>query len=170
MPFPRLAAALPFALSLAACATPAQQAESSGPSDDSVAITVAQGPCFGTCPVYEARLTDKGELTFDGKRFTAQGGVQAAVRPPESFTALRQYLAPYRPAVGTTVRTREGAGCAPMVTDMVAITVTWEGVDGRRTVLDHYTGCRSAEATATSEALRQVPEWMGITEWVKRPE
>lgn len=161
-------AILAGALALAGCAaTGGPAGPAAPPADDTVAITIGQGPCFGACPVYAATLQKSGALSFEGRRFTAATGPQAATRPPESFAAFRDYVAPYKPARGTTADTPD---CGPRATDHPTITVTWAAADGAQTVLNHYTGCHSESARATTEALRQAPEWLGITEWVKRPE
>ena len=166
------AVALAGAALLAGCATVGADGTGGGGGnasapDDSVAITIAQGPCFGACPVYSATLDKAGAVRFEGKRFTAMSGVQTASRPPESFAAFRDFVAPYKPARGTTAETQD---CEPRATDHPAITVTWAAADGTQTVLRHDTGCHSESGRATTEALRQAPEWLGITEWVKRAE
>ena len=122
------------------------------------------GPCFGFCPVYSVAVTAQGGVTFDGQRHTAVLGGKTREGGADAYRAIATALAPYRPTTGATTRTQ----CEQQISDSSAYVVTWTRADGTVTTLQHDGGCRSARNTALVDALKALPQRLGIAAWTKQ--
>ena len=56
-------------------------------------IRFAAGGCYGTCPVFELRITGDGHVTYHAQAYNHQKGDFAGVIPPEEFERLKTLLA-----------------------------------------------------------------------------
>jgi hypothetical protein len=76
-------------LVLAACATGPGLGNGStvAASAPGETITVALGPCFGFCPVYETSIAPDGGVRFDGQRHTAVLGERTRTPEHQSIVA-----------------------------------------------------------------------------------
>lgn len=159
-------------LALAASLTAGCAQQSARPTSEPTAsgsrvteIRYRVGPCHGTCPVYQIELDDAGTTRFVGEQFTAIEGERVRANDPERFTRVLDRLAAWQPAMGMTVETPT---CGPRATDMSHYIVTWTNGDGEVAVLEHDSGCRSADARLLTERLRSLPQALGIEGWVGR--
>lgn len=118
--------------------------------------------------MYSVALSPGGTVSYEGTRHTAALGVRTREAGPDAYAAVARLLAPFRPASGTTAKTT----CEVEASDLSTYRITWTTPEGRRTVLAHGLGCRSAENDRLADALRQVPATLGIAGWsgqVTRP-
>jgi hypothetical protein len=153
--------ALPAAL-LAGCTTERQAM--SAPSPAAERLTIAVGPCYGTCPVYSVELGPDGEGLFRGEQHVAVSGTRTFTTDPAVQRALTASLAPYRPIAGTTTQTR----CEQQVSDQSSYTLTWTTADGRKTVLTHDRGCRSAANARLNVILDELPDRLRLAALIGR--
>jgi hypothetical protein len=70
-----------------------------------------------------------------------------------------------QPDMGTTQQTLD---CEPRATDLPHYTVTWVNQDGEQAVLEHDTGCHSANGRERTETLRGLNAELGIENWVQQ--
>ncbi|MBJ6120395.1 DUF6438 domain-containing protein [Sphingomonas mollis] len=127
-------------------------------------LTIAVGPCYGTCPVYSIELAPDGTGRFQGKEHVAVSGTRSFRADVAAQGDLMASLAPYRPATGTITQTR----CEQQVSDQPSYTLTWTMADGRSTMLTHDRGCLSAANVRLNEVLAGVPETLGLREMIGR--
>jgi len=127
-------------------------------------IAISVGPCFGFCPVYDAKITADGAVSFGGIRHTALLGKRERRAGPRTYGALDADLAPFRPVDGATAE----ISCAAEISDMPTYTITWTGTDGQKTVATHHAGCSEGAGRDFDIVLRGVPRRLGIEEWMKQ--
>ena len=127
-------------IALAACSP-------SGDIGPPVPITFAAGVCDGTCPEWEATVTETGG-TFRGGRFSRTAGERAFNLNTAQYRAIAGTLAPVRPKGAREVFPGR-PGCEHAATDMRTIDVQW----GKRDRLTFYTGCSGAANARIHEAL-----------------
>jgi hypothetical protein len=159
---------LAAAIALSACSTTGTAPAGASKMAQQGSISYSVGPCFGFCPVYSAVLSPGGTVSFEGKRHTTVLGVRTREAGPMAYAQVSALLAPFRPTSGTTAKTT----CEVEASDGSTYQIIWSMGDGRRTVLDHGLGCRSASNDRLNEALRQIPEKLGIADWsqqISRP-
>jgi hypothetical protein len=163
---PARIAPLAAMLVLAACATgPGLGNASTGvASAPEETITIALGPCFGFCPVYETSIAPYGGVRFDGQRHTAVLGERTRNAGASVYTGLKRDLAPFRPAAGTQAE----VDCTAEVSDTSPYTVTWTDPAGRQTIATVQGGCPGEPGQALVQLLRGVPERLGIAEWARQ--
>ncbi|MBB5985745.1 DUF6438 domain-containing protein [Sphingobium lignivorans] len=154
-----------LALSLAGCAAidaPATGVPASEGPAESIAYEV--GPCFGFCPVYNARIASNGTVAFEGIRHTMTIGKQAVTKDAATYRAFAEALAPFRPADGTTASTT----CDARISDQQHYRITWTSADGKTTVLEHDRGCRSPRNDRLNAVLEAAPERLGIADLARQ--
>ena len=117
------------------------------------AVSFHSGPCYGTCPVFEYRINQDGAALFDGEKFTAVEGEQAAPGGRDMFLRIISTLAPVRPQNGDRVIDRDL--CQPFATDMITYTVVWETVEGEQR-LSYYNGCADERFMDVKRTLAEV--------------
>jgi hypothetical protein len=114
-----------------------------------VPITFATGVCEGTCPEWQARVTETGGV-FRGGRFSRVAGERAFALTAAQYRAIAATLAPVRPK-GKRDLFAGQPGCEHAATDMRTIHVQW----GDRDSLAFYTGCDGAENARINDALME---------------
>lgn len=55
-------------------------------------IELERGACYGTCPMYEVKLLENGDVTFIGKDFVTKMGEQKGKISPNAFAKLADEL------------------------------------------------------------------------------
>jgi hypothetical protein len=94
-------------LALTACATvgapapsapapapaPVMAPASTAPAAHALVASIQRGPCFGRCPVYEARLYADGVVAWNGVRAVAVTGQATATVSPATVAEVRAALA-----------------------------------------------------------------------------
>ncbi|MBB5685025.1 DUF6438 domain-containing protein [Sphingobium boeckii] len=157
-----LSAALAL-LATSACTPMAQPGDAPVPLE-SDGISIAVGPCFGFCPVYEMGVDASGRVTFHGERLTAVLGPKAIQRRPDLYAAIVNDLARYKPMLGKTSQSR----CDQQISDQQHITITWHANIGQSTALRHDKGCRSSENDRLNRLLDGLPSRLGMEDWTKQ--
>lgn len=127
-------------------------------------ITVAVGPCFGFCPVYQASIAPGGAVSFSGTRHTAILGERRRETGGQTYRALAEDLAPFRPVDGTSARVQ----CDAAISDTSSYTITWTGPDGRQTIATHQRGCSSGPGQVLDGVLQTLTTRLGIADWAKQ--
>src|SRR3546814_351898 len=61
-------------------------------------IAISVGPCFGFCPVYDAKIVADGIVSFTGTRHTTVLGTRERRAAPDTYHKLEADLASFRPA------------------------------------------------------------------------
>jgi hypothetical protein len=151
-------------MALGACATvtPVETPAAGGRASASIAVSV--GPCFGFCPIYDAKVAADGTVSFTGTRHTAILGTRERRAAPQTYRSLESDLARFRPANGSTA----AVPCAVEISDMPSYTITWTSVDGHQAVATHHGGCREGAGHDLDTVLRALPQRLGIEEWMKQ--
>ena len=127
-------------------------------------IAISEGPCFGFCPVYDAKIAADGTVWFTGTRHTAVLGKRERRIAPKTYRSLEGDFAPFRPADGSTA----AVPCAVEISDMPTYTITWTSAAGQQTVATHRGGCREGIGHDLDAVLRGLPQRLGIEEWMKQ--
>jgi len=127
-------------------------------------IAISVGPCFGFCPVYDAKIAADGTVSFTGTRHTAVLGTRERQVAPQTYGAIEADLAPFRPTGGGTTE----IPCAVEISDMPTYTVTWTSAAGQKAVATHRGGCREGAGRDLDGVLRGLPQRLGIEEWMKQ--
>ena len=156
--------ALGATMTLAACANTPGPDALAATRQNAETITVAVGPCFGFCPVYSTAIAPDGTVRFDGQRHTAVLGVRTRSVGVAAYRALAGELTAFRPASGT----QAVVDCTAAVSDTSAITVTWTGAAGRKTMATVQRGCPGGPGRALVELLRTLPDRLGTGAWAKQ--
>src|SRR3546814_8257548 len=91
-------------------------------------IAISVGPCFGFCPVYDAKIVADGIVSFTGTRHTTVLGTRERRAAPDTYHKLEADLASFRPAAGATTE----VPCGAEISDMPTYTITWTSLDGDR--------------------------------------
>lgn len=133
---------------LAACTTAEQ-----GPP---VPITYSTGVCEGSCPEWEATVTEAGGV-FRGGQFSRVTGERRFALTPEQYRAIASTLAPVRPK-GEQALYPGQPGCEHAPTDMRTIQVSW----GDRDRLIFYTGCEGPQNSRIHDALLQAEQLLPV--------
>lgn len=151
-------------MALGACATvaPGTGPAAGGGAPASIAISV--GPCFGFCPVYDAKIAADGTVSFTGIRHTAVLGARERQALPHTYGAIEADLAPFRPAAIGSAE----IPCAVEISDMPTYTITWTDPAGRKAVTTHHGGCREGMGHDLDVVLRGLPQRLGIEEWMNQ--
>src|SRR3546814_1641195 len=84
-------------------------------------IAISVGPCFGFCPVYDAKIVADGIVSFTGTRHTTVLGTRERRAAPDTYHKLEADLASFRPAAGATTE----VPCGAEISDMPTYTITW---------------------------------------------
>jgi hypothetical protein len=83
------------ALGLTACATTQMGPGQTGPGQAGpgwTAIEIAEGACYGTCPIYTIRITPDDHYELNGQRFTRTAGPTSGTLEAGSFQRLAAIL------------------------------------------------------------------------------
>jgi hypothetical protein len=131
---------------------------------DEEPVTIAVGPCFGFCPVYEVTVLPDGTIDFTGQRHTAVLGDRHGSMDAASYRRLMTDLSAFRPATGTTAQIE----CDAAISDTPTYTITWGGADGRKTIATHQGGCPGGAGQRLDAVLRRLPDQLGIAEWMRQ--
>lgn len=148
---------------LAGCTTMAADGPSTS-SPTAETVTVAVGPCFGFCPVYQVSVAHDGMLRFVGERHTTVIGERTKTIGAAASQALIRDLAPYRPATGSETQ----VACTAAVSDTSSYTVTWESRDGGKTVATVQDHCPGGPGQSLGALLRTLPTRLGVADWAKQ--
>src|SRR3546814_7026013 len=77
-------------------------------------IAISVGPCFGFCPVYDAKIVADGIVSFTGTRHTTVLGTRERRAAPDPYHKLEADLASFPPPAGATPEVPCGAEISDM--------------------------------------------------------
>lgn len=114
---------------------------SEGKIPEDLEITYDTGGCFGKCPDFRLRIDSRGDVYFEGRRFTKlKGGPKktGTVSKDQLAVLLKEFhKAGY---FGLEDEYSERKNCPSIITD-----VPWANTSityaGRKKKIDHFTGC-----------------------------
>ncbi|WP_380872690.1 hypothetical protein ACFB49_36070 [Sphingomonas sp. DBB INV C78] len=129
-------------------------------------ITIAAGPCFGSCPVYSSRITPIGAVRFVGTRFVAKPGEQTLTADADTFREIAEMLAPYRPTVDRRIGPEE---CDNFRTDAPSWTVQWTDKAGATVSLAFSLGCTDMRYLPIADAIKAANDLLPIAPLVAKP-
>lgn len=123
-----------------------------GPVADA-AITLSEGACFGTCPIYSLTVYPNEFYELDADRFTVNPGMTTGTLPPGSWAAARAALSTASFDTLPADITRGSPACGgPFATDLPSATIAETTIAGTRTV-EWYPGCFQAPDRAALNQL-----------------
>jgi hypothetical protein len=154
------------AAALAGCKTSSGSGYGYGHGGNVESITLATGPCFGTCPVYTVTVHANGSGLFTGQNHTTVTGNQAFTVTPAQYTAFVNHLAPIRPASGIVRYDGPPECTGPMITDLPSTDVKWNGTNGQQQELYLYHGCHFTNSAAMLQRLQQAPGLLPIGSFI----
>jgi len=134
-----------LALVLTACHPhpPAPPPTTTGPIPDT-GITLAEGPCFGTCPVYDMTVYPNEFYQLNSGQFTSNPGASTGTLPAGSWAAANQALQTANFATLPLDVTQGSPACGNQIaTDLPSATISEVTIAGPRTV-EWYRGCFGA--------------------------
>ena len=143
---------LALALPMLACAPHTPAPPTLGPIADA-GITLSEGACFGTCPIYSITLYPNEFYELDAGRFTSNPGMSTGTLPAGSWAATRTALQTASFDTLPTDITRGSVACGgPFASDLPSATIAETTIAGTRTV-EWYPGCFQAPDRVTLNQL-----------------
>lgn len=133
-----------------------------------VRLTVARGPCFGFCPVYEIRTIGPDRVEFSGIRHTAVLGQITKRVSREAVAETTGRLEAYRPT-----STSSHFPCSNEVSDQALYTISWQAAGTAvASQLTFNSGCQTTEGRALKAILDDLPRKLDLeteTRQITRP-
>lgn len=127
------------ALGLTACATTQKDPGPSGLAWSEIGI--AEGACFGTCPIYSIRITPDDHYQLTSERFTHNSGETSGTLEPGSFERLAAILQAHDVAsIPADITPNNPAACGTVATDMPDYHLRLVSSSGERRIA-WYPGC-----------------------------
>lgn len=120
-------------------------------------IRLAEGPCFGFCPVYELTLYPGGQYVLMAGRFT-EGDERADNKPADdAFERAQQALLDGGFAdLPENITPDNPDACPNVATDLPTSEITIGNADGYYRTVTYYQGCFVDEVGALLEELRAI--------------
>lgn len=116
-------------------------------------ISLSEGACFGTCPIYDMTLYPNGTFTLYGERFVKETGLQEGSLGPDAWDDAVAALDAASFWSVEAVQTPENLqNCH---TDAPTARVTWRTDEGREKTLIYDAGCGVRKTQDMIIALRQ---------------
>lgn len=108
-------------------------------------VSLSEGICFGTCPVYTVTVSANEFYTLELGRFTrAPGTTETGVFPPGTFAAATDALRNANFNTLPTDITIDSPACgSPVVSDLPGAQIGEITIAGAR-IVDYYPGCFGA--------------------------
>jgi hypothetical protein len=147
-----------LALLLAACSLTACASTVSGPAATSPwsAIEIAEGACFGTCPIYSIRITPDDHFKLRGTRFTRQDGTREGALAPGAFQRITAILeAQNASAVPAAITPDNRTACGTAImSDMPDFRLVMEAGASSQSIL-WYPGCAQSPYRDAMSTIRE---------------
>lgn len=129
-------------------------------------IQIAKSECFGSCPVYTARIDEAGEVRFRGEMCVARPGMSMRALTAADARALYDALraSPFAALNPRYADTKDG--CKAVSTDGPG--TTWRvTVDGVTREVLRYSGCEWLSELEALDALEaEVQSTLQLEDWV----
>lgn len=117
------------------------------------AISLEEGPCLGTCPVYGMTLHPNGAYILNGERFVNTSGVSEGRLGKKAWTQAETILTDANFWSLKAVQTMETMeGCH---TDAPTVKVMWRTVEGKEKTVTYNAGCGVHEMQDLVSKLRE---------------
>jgi hypothetical protein len=140
-----------LAAAVAAACSPSEQGVITAQKDDA-AIVLSEGPCLGTCPVYDITLHPNGAYLLNSTRFVKGTGVSEGNIGAEAYTAAEKVLTD---ASFWTVKPKQTMETLSTChTDAPTTKITWRTAEGKEKTLEYNAGCGVREMQALISSLR----------------
>lgn len=140
-----------LAAAVATACSPTEEGVILGQADDP-AITLSEGPCPITCPVYDMTIHPNGTYVLNSVRFVRGEGVSEGNIGKASYTEAERAL---KDAGFWTLKTEQTMetmpGCHP---DAPTAKITWRNTEGKEKTVTYYAGCGVAKMEQLVGALR----------------
>src|SRR3546814_8580532 len=142
-----------YLTALGGCASVTPCAVPANGTNVPASIAISVGPCFGSCPVYEAKIVADGIVSFTGTRHTTVLGTRERRAAPDTYHKLEADLASFRPAAGATTE----VPCGAEISALPSSPITWTSLEGQKAFATHRGGCREGAGTDLHPALTGLP-------------
>jgi hypothetical protein len=136
---------------VATACSPAEEGVIQAQPDDP-AISLSEGPCPITCPVYDMTIHPNGTYVLNSVRFVRGEGVSEGNVGRASYTAAEQALKDADFWMLKSDQTMETMPrCQP---DAPTAKITWRTSEGKEKTVTYYAGCGVAKMEQLVGALR----------------
>lgn len=115
-------------------------------------ISLSEGPCFGTCPVYDMTIRPSGAFTLFGERFVKDTGVQEGMLGADAWDQAVDALE--SADFWSVEADQTPAKLTNCHTDAPTARITWRTEDGREKTLTYDAGCGVRKTQDLVIALR----------------
>lgn len=140
------ASLIPLALLALAGCQKKEDGVAQGQADDPI-ISLSEGACKGSCPIYDLTLHGDGKYVLNGEKFVKQIGVTEGDLGPEAYQAAEAVLTEAKFWTMKQVQTMDTMDSCH--TDAPTVLVKWRDATGKEKLLTYYAGCESQEAHVT---------------------
>ena len=148
---------------MAAC-SPADKGVVQGNTGDPV-ISLSEGPCFGTCPIYNMTIRPNGTFTLFGERFVRDTGVQEGAIGADAWGEAVNALEAAN--FWSVEANQTPANLTNCHTDAPTARITWRTEDGREKTLTYDAGCGVRKTQDLVIALREALHFEDLV-WTDR--
>ena len=140
-----------LAAAVATACSPAEEGVIQAQPDDPV-ISLSEGPCPVTCPVYDMTLHPNGTYILNSVRFVRGEGVSEGNIGRASWTEAEQAL---KDAGFWTLKPEQTMETMPRChDDAPTVKITWRTGEGKEKTVTYYAGCGVQKMQQLVGALR----------------
>ncbi|MEZ5894697.1 MAG: DUF6438 domain-containing protein [Parvularculaceae bacterium] len=142
------------------------------PAKDRDQMTLERTACYGFCPVYKVKVSERDILVFVGERFVTETGGAISKRLPDgSFDKLMRIAKTYGFSdFDAQYPDADGANCPQRATDMPSVVISYKA-ERLTHAVDLYQGCfgfagreKLDAMIAEIDAVLDLDEWIGPRE------
>jgi len=137
---------------IATACSAGEQGVTQAQPDDPV-ISLSEGPCLGTCPVYDMTLHADGAYVLNGERFVKATGVSEGKLGKQAWSKAQAALEKAGFWSLKPVQTPETL--ATCHTDAPTAKVTWRTAEGKEKTVTYDAGCGVQEMQTLVSELRE---------------
>jgi hypothetical protein len=140
-----------LAAAIVTACSPAEEGVIQAQPDDP-AITLSEGPCPITCPVYDMTIHPNGTYVLNSVQFVRGEGVSEGNVGRASYAAAEQALTD---AAFWTLKADQTMETLPRCQpDAPTVKITWRTSEGKEKTVTYYAGCGVAKMEQLVGALR----------------
>ncbi len=162
---PRHASLAPLlAATIATACSPSELGVAEGRQDDPV-IVLSEGPCVGTCPVYDITLHPDGKYTLNGERFVKTTGVTRGDIGEGAWTSAERVLKEGDFWKLQPLQSR--ANLPNCQTDAPTVKITWRTSEGKQKTVTYDAGCGVDTMQRLISNLREALDFDGLV-WTNK--
>ncbi|MBI1340951.1 hypothetical protein GC169_12190 [bacterium] len=127
-----------LACTIATACSQGEQGVVAGPEGNPV-ISLSEGACMGTCPVYDMTLRPDGAFILHGQRFVRSTGVSEGALGPDAWSEAEAVLV--RADFWKMRKTQTPETLPNCVTDAPTALITWRTPEGKEKTVTYDAGC-----------------------------